>query len=160
MQQGQAHKYFTFIEWILYFCLCGLSAVFMNEVLDKFFSGKTSFSTSEETIKELPTIVLCFSKPNSRKPQYEYGSDFQIGYLISDKNWNNETFILKEGTNSLKFGETLWLGKIATEYEGNCCNVTSEVTDTYIRKQYTKIKLDFNKSIAEGNHIPYSYIFK
>ena len=159
MRQDQAHKYFTFIEWILYFCLCGLSAVFMNEVLDKFFSGKTSFTQSEETLMELPTIVLCFSKTNSRKPQYEYGSDFQIEYMISDKNWNNEIFILKEGINSMQFGETLWLGEIATKYEGNCYNITSEVIDTYIRKQYTNIKLDFNKSITEENLPSYLKIF-
>ena len=58
----QQTKYFIVIEWILFFGLCGLSGVFMHGVLHNFFSGKTSFSESEEVMKELPTVVLCFSK--------------------------------------------------------------------------------------------------
>ena len=54
----------------------------MYGVLVKFFSGKTSFTQSEEPIKELPTIVICFSKPYLRKTQYEYGLDFK------NKNFN------------------------------------------------------------------------
>ena len=59
---SQQTKYIQVIEWILYFGLCGLSAFFMHGVLEKFFSGKTSFTLSEESVKELPTIILCFSK--------------------------------------------------------------------------------------------------
>ena len=120
MKEHQVAKYLQVIEWILFFCLCGLSVVFMNEVLYKFFSGKTSFTQSEESIRELPTIVICFSKPYSRKTQYEYGSDFKIKYEITVKNWHNKGIFLKEGTNSKVFGENLSLEKILTKYHGNC----------------------------------------
>ena len=81
---GTTHqiKYIRVIEWILYFCLCGISVFFMYGVLDKFFSGKTSFAYYDESVKELPTIIFCFSKSDSTKTEYEYGSDFKILYQI------------------------------------------------------------------------------
>ena len=78
MQQA---KYFQVIEYFFFFMLCGLSVYFMHGVLDKFFSGKTSISQSEEPMKELPTIMICFSKSNSRITKFEYGLDFIIQYL-------------------------------------------------------------------------------
>ena len=81
---GTTHqtKYIQVIEWTLYFGLCGLSVFFMYGVLEHFFSGKTSFSQYDEPIMELPTIMLCFSKSDSMKTEYEYGSDFKILYKI------------------------------------------------------------------------------
>ena len=146
----QQAKYFQVIEWILYFCFCGLSVIFMHGVLDNFFSGKTSFSQSEETIKELPTIMICFSKPNISQSEYKYRSDFKIEYKISDKNWNPETTFLKEGTNKL-FGEILWLQKVTTQFQGFCYNLTSVLTNKYMMKQYTEILIYFNKSASEEN---------
>ena len=143
-------KYFQIIEWILYFCLCGLSVIFMYGVLDKFFSGKTSFSQSEESIKELPTIMICFSKPNLSQSEYEYRSDFKIEYRLNDRNWRPETTFLKEGTNKL-FGEILWLQKVATQFQGYCYNLTSVLTNKYMMKQLTEIMIYFNESIIEEN---------
>ena len=76
----QQAKFFQIIEYILFFALCGLSGVLMYGVLDKFFSGKTNFSQSEESIMELPTITFCFSNHNSSIKKYEYGSNFKIEY--------------------------------------------------------------------------------
>ena len=42
----QQAKYFQIIEYILFFGLIGLSGIFMHEVLDKFFTGKSNFSQS------------------------------------------------------------------------------------------------------------------
>ena len=83
MGTTQHVKYFQVIEYILFFCLCGLSIVFMRGVLDQFFSGKTSFSQSEEPIKELPTIVICQQpKRNSNitkvHSSYFFKADFEI----------------------------------------------------------------------------------
>ena len=82
LRTTQQAIYFKVIEWCLFFGLCGLSAVFMRGVLNKFFSGKTSFTQSEDHIKELPTVTLCFSMPNTRMTEYEYGSDFKIDYQV------------------------------------------------------------------------------
>ena len=83
-------NFFKIIEYIFLIALCGLSGYLMYGVLDQFFSGKTGICQSKEPIKELPTITFCFTKPNSRKTEYEYGKDFKILY-------NN--IILEEGEN-------------------------------------------------------------
>ena len=57
-------KYFKVIEYIFFVVFWGLSIYFMYGVLEKFFAGKTSISQSEEYIKELPSITLCFMNPN------------------------------------------------------------------------------------------------
>ena len=57
-------KYIQVIEYSINFCLLGLSVYFMYGVLDKFLSGKTSISQSEESINELPTIMACFVNPS------------------------------------------------------------------------------------------------
>ena len=119
---SQQNKYIQVIEWILYFGLCGLSAFFMHGVLEKFFSGKTSFTLSEESIKELPTIILCFSKSDLRNIEYEYGTDFKIKLLTFYKN-NSSYVFLKEGGNSTLLGETIRLEKITTMYLGNCYKI-------------------------------------
>ena len=61
LRSAQQDKYFQVIEWTLYFGLCGVSAIFMNGVLEKYLSRKTSFTQSERPIKELPSVLLCFS---------------------------------------------------------------------------------------------------
>ena len=146
-------KYFQVINYAFFFGLCGLSVYFMHGVLEKFFSGKTSFSQSEETINELPTITICFIKPNLIKPEYEYGLDFKIQYLIYEKHdislQYNYSIFLKEGENLVPFGEILWLEKIITLNDGNCFKLTSVLTKKYIMKSYTFIRLYFNDSITE-----------
>ena len=147
------NKYIQSIEYAFFFGLCGLSVYFMYGVLDKFFSGKTSFSQSEESINELPTIMICFIKPNLSTPEYEYGLDFKIQYLIYEKNdismHQAHSIFLKEGENSAPFGEILWLEKIITINDGNCYKLTSMLTNKYMMKTYTFIELYFNDSITK-----------
>ena len=119
---SQQSKYIQAIEWILYFGLCGLSAFFMHGVLEKFFSGKTSFTLSEESVKELPTFMLCFSNSNLSNIEYEYGTDFKIKFQTSYRNSYPYVF-LKEGGNSTLLGETIRLEKITTMYLGNCYKI-------------------------------------
>ena len=59
-------KSFKIIELILFLGLCVLSAYFMREVLDKYFSGQTSFTQSEEPLYEYPTITFCFINPGGQ----------------------------------------------------------------------------------------------
>ena len=71
-------KYFTALAWILFIGLCGLSLFFMVDVPDKFIESKSSFSESEQAIKELPQVTLCFTKTELPRTYYEYGKDFEI----------------------------------------------------------------------------------
>ena len=141
-------KYFKAIEWILFFVLCGISAVFMYGVLDKFFSGKTSFTQSESSIKELPTITLCFSNPDSRKTDYEYGSDFKIEYNI--KSNRQQSIILNEGENPELLGEIIYLENLTTLYMRKCYKLTPVLVNDYAMESIkrTRIFLYFNESIT------------
>ena len=143
-------KYFKFIEWTLFLGLCGISAIFMWGVLEKFFSGKTSFTQVEEPIKELPTITLCLSMPDSRKIEYQYGKDFEITYRISAEN-SRYSIILKEGGKSFIFGEELYLEKFITVHFKNCYKIRSILSNGYMIKDSTIIKINFNTSINKGD---------
>ena len=161
MGTTQQVKYFQIIEYILFFGLCGLSGVFMHGVLDKFFSGKTNFSQSqEESITELPTITFCFSKPNKSITKYEYGSNFKIRYMIIDKNiLKYDSIFLKERENVKLLNETIYLEEIRTLYYGHCFKLTSEMTSNYMIKEETKISIYFNNSIVKEDLPTSSEIF-
>ena len=155
----QQPKCFHVIEYSLFICLCGLSVYFTQGVLDKFFSEKTSIALSEEPINELPSIMICFEKPNSRGTEYQYGSDFKILYLIvGPTNSNNLPFAghlseeLKEGENSTLFDEIVYLEKIITIHGTHCFKLTSVLTNKFTIMHYTQqIYLYFNESINEEN---------
>ena len=118
----------------------------MYGVLNKFFSGKTSFNQSQEPIKELPTIMICFSKSNSRKIEYEYGSDFKIYYerSTSARNLAYNNDFLKEGENTTTMEEIVYLEKIITKGMGNCFKITTFSIN--MNSAITYIILYFNKS--------------
>ena len=136
-------KYIKLIEWVLYFCLCIISAFFMWEVLDKFFSGKSSFTQSEEPIKESPTVTICLTKP-----ELEFGKDFEIEYGQHGQDGKFLLF-LKEHESSYVLKSEVILEKIATVYFGNCYKVTSK-SDSFV-KHYTSFTLYFNQSILNDD---------
>ena len=139
-------KYIQVIEWTLYFGLCGLSIFFMHGVLDKFFSGKTSLTHYDVPVRELPTIVFCFSKSDSGKTEYEYGSDFKIKYEIYH-NSNISGAFIKEGENTTVMEEEIvFLEKITTHVMGNCFKITAFLTRGYIKNSYRFFNLYFNES--------------
>ena len=150
-------KSFVIIEWGLFFALCGLALFFMNGVLDKYFSGMTSFTQSEGPLKEFPTVVLCFSVPNSRNTKYEYGSDFQIKYSV-EVHGKQSGIYLKQGVNATVLGEMLYFKKIVSLRYGNCYKLTSLLTNNDMIKVITDISIYSNTSITEEN-IPSLEIF-
>ena len=139
-------KYFKFIEWILFVGLCALSGVFMGGVLDKFFSRKTSFTQSEEPIKELPVLMICFTKPESRKTDYEYDKDFTIEYGTQYS--KNSTFIVEEAKTTI-FQGILYLSKFQTFYMGNCYKITIEPNTENMLNHWRKFFLNFNETIRD-----------
>ena len=138
-------SYFKFLDWILYLCFCGLSAFFMREVLEKFISGKTSFAQSEEPSKELPTITLCFSNPDSIKTTYEYGLDFKIKYTLKARNIETSTFLI-EGTNMTVLKEIVSLNKFISETLGNCYKF-SHIFFKVMDYQYSNLLVHFDNSV-------------
>ena len=142
---SQQTKYIQIIEWTLYIGLCGLSAYFMHGVLDKFFSGKTSVTQSQEPLKYLPTFMLCFSNSDLRKIKYEYGTDFIIQY----HNFHNESarFIsLREGENLTFMGENIHLEKITTFKMGTCYKIATYLVSDFMINSLKFIMLNFNES--------------
>ena len=69
------------IEWISFLGLCILAIYFMWGVMGKFLSNKTSFTQTEEPMKELPTIVFCSSKGAF----INHVDIREIGYLTDSK---------------------------------------------------------------------------
>ena len=136
------------IEWISFLGLCILAIYFMWGVMGKFLSNKTSFTQTEEPMKELPTIVFCFSKVGSYETEYEYGSDVEINYglFVTYGEYHNVT--LKEGENTTLLSETVHLEKLRG-YLGNCYKIITMLSDMKLLKQYTysAFKVYFNESI-------------
>ena len=124
----------------------------MHGVLDKFFSGKTSISQTEEIITELPSITICFTKNHSKSMiEYEYESDFKIVYKIMDTKLTLHEIDLKEGKNSPLADETVYVEKMITSDNGLCYKLTSVLNNKYMMKYSTQIHLYFSDSIAEKN---------
>ena len=147
-------SYLILLEWLLFFGLCGLSAIFIWGVLDKFISGKSSFTQSEEPINELPTIIMCFSSNGKfdGDSEYEYTSDFKIWYAVAPGSFG----WLKIGKN-VDTLETITLRKIKTFYSGTCYKVSS-MPHSITKSRYTSLYLYFNKSISYKK-LPYAKIY-
>ena len=136
-------KYIKITEWILYFGLCILSAYFMEGVLDKFFSEKSSFTQSEEPIQDFPVITICLSKS-----EFEYGFDFNMEYGFHIGKEFHSIF-LKEGESLTILEKDVYLEKLITLYFGNCYKISSKSTP--ITKTYGQISLHFNKSVLNAD---------
>ena len=138
--------YFKFMDWSFYLCFCSLSAFFMWGVLDKFISGKTSFAQSNEPIKELPTITLCFSA-DSIKTKYKYGLDFKLSYKLKTTRDIVTSTVLIEGKNYLnELGEIVSFRKIISRRLGNCFKFSHIFSEAKIY-QFSKFLIYFNESI-------------
>ena len=146
MSNAAYPKYFKFIEWILFFGLCALSGIFMGGVLDKFFSRKTSFTQSEEPIKEYPTLMICLVKPESRKTEYEYDSDFRIEYETPH---SISPTVLKEGAKTNIYRGISYLNKIQTYKMGNCYKITTVLNTENMLNHWKKFFFNFNETIKD-----------
>ena len=155
----QKAKYFQIVEYTFFLSLCGLSVFLMYGVLDKFIAGKTSISQSEKSLKELPSITMCFSKPDARITEYEHELDFTIQYGIIDRKLEDHFIYLKEGENSNLFDETIYLDKIITLRDGHCYNLQSVLNNKYMVKEVTQISIYFNESTTEEGIPPFLKVF-
>ena len=69
------------LEWFFTLCLCGVSIVFIKEIVLKFYSEDSSFKISEEYTIEHPTITICNlykEKENGTSIDYRLGVDYEV----------------------------------------------------------------------------------
>ena len=70
------------LEWLLFLALCGVSIIFIKEIILKFYSEDSSFKISEEYSIEHPTIAICnlFNKDeeNGTSTDYRLGIDYEV----------------------------------------------------------------------------------
>ena len=138
-------KYYTAIEWIFFIGLCGLALYFTEEVFLKFLEGKSSFSQSEESIKDLPSFTICFKKQNFSITNYEYGTDFAITYfmLFRDK---SDYVVLEEGKklNLSIYGvkEVVHIDMVMTHDYGKCYRITA-ISESKHWNLWRMIQFDF-----------------
>ena len=76
--------FFTFLDWVVYLSLLGISVSIAWEVMEKFHSKATNIRQYEEPITMRPTITFCFSGIDGTGWQYwRYEEDFIITYRIN-----------------------------------------------------------------------------
>ena len=70
------------LEWLVFLFLCGVSIIFIKEIIIKFYSEDSSFIISEEYPTEHPTITICnLFKQNEdigMNIDYKHGQDYEI----------------------------------------------------------------------------------
>ena len=108
------NKYFKFLEWICYFCLCGLAVSLTWQVVSKFLEKESSFNQSTKPIARTPTIALCFS---SKSHDYTYGLDFNISMYSSYASYKKDSS--RKLSLDLDKHKDLFL-EIITSYAGKC----------------------------------------
>ena len=124
MKLCNQEKFFQLIERIIFIILTIASIFFGGEVLWKFQSLDSSFTTSELPVTNIPTITICL--PHQFQ-NYTYGTDFNISkyfFLIDYVNKENE-HILKEGNNL--FDQNITLTKVFTVHYGPCYAIVSKI---------------------------------
>ena len=136
-------KFFKVLEWIVFIVLLFVSFFLSRVVVHQFISERTTLSYREEPIKELPTIVFCFSMSDSSKTSYEYGLDFQIEYLLIAGD-NATSKFLVEGNNTL-LEEIVRLDKIIAYFMGICYKVSYFFKNPY-NHQFSLFSFHFNQS--------------
>ena len=82
------------LEWFFTLVLCGVSIIFIKEIVLKFYSEDSSFKISEQYTIEHPTITIC----NLHKDKIEENGtniDYRLGvdYEVIDSSLN-DTIIL------------------------------------------------------------------
>ena len=77
----------------------------MREAIDKYFSGKSSFSQYDQQMIDLPIVTFCFDKANnngnSTKSEYIYKTDFTLDYLIGNNGVYESISLIYSSTSSL-----------------------------------------------------------
>ena len=71
------------LEWFLTLALCGVSIIFIKEIVLKFYSEDSSFKISEEYTIEHPTITICNlykekNEENGTSIDYRLGVDYEV----------------------------------------------------------------------------------
>ena len=71
------------LEWFFTLVLCGVSIIFIKEIVLKFYSEDSSFKISEQYTIEHPTITICNlykekNEENRTSIDYRLGVDYEV----------------------------------------------------------------------------------
>ena len=92
---------FKIIKWLFYIGLCGVSTIFMKEVLEKYFSKATTYKLSqEEELWESPAITICPQVSPEKIEEFQIYRDYEI-HFGTGREENYSGIKLKVGNNSL-----------------------------------------------------------
>ena len=154
------------VSWLMFLGLCVLSAYFMYEVLDQYFSKDTSFKVTEEPLTNYPTITICFTRRKESwkdllsiesqfdnllgKGSFEYGKDFNISIGAS---------LLVKGDNYIVgINETVTVESVANLFIGMCYKVTHKYSGGRFEPLSEMWHLTFNKAI-HNDDLPTARLF-
>ena len=119
-------KIFKYLGWILYLGLFLTAILFTREAMEKFFSGDTGITLSEEKIDlQHPTITICFKVRVREREFFRYGTDFNITFVVKSEDYKNiDNFTLSIGENDLKMSSTkVYLQEMYTYFSGVCYSI-------------------------------------
>ena len=131
-------KIFKYLGWILYLGLFLTAILFTREAMEKFFSGDTGITLSEEKIDlQHPTITICFKVRVREREFFRYGTDFNITFVVKSEDYKNiDNFTLSIGENDLKMSSTkVYLQEMYTYFSGVCYSIRAmrKTDKKYIR---------------------------
>ena len=112
---------FTGAYWTILLGLCFVSLFLTKEVFLKYISFDSTFKSSEESLNDLPSIVICFSPSNN-------SFIFDERFTIHKANFMHLSPSVKE-KYKLKLGDNpnfeLHISELWTTYSGICYKITS-----------------------------------
>ena len=146
--------FFQLIERIIFITLSIASFFIAREVLWKFQSSDSSFTTTEIPITNKPAITICLPY---QFQNYTYGTDFNISkyFFLNDYVNKKNEFILKEGENLLD--QKITLTKIFTVHYGACYVIVSKVIGK--KSGFTEVMKVSIKENNSENQLPQLQIY-
>ena len=150
---------FKILEWILFIGLIIVSGWFASEVLELFFSHKTSFLQRKEKITDYPVIIVSF-----RRSELEVNpTDVKIKYYVSGMaDWAH----LEIGQNYLhnnqyNKNENIILESITNKWRSRCFRIIHATP--IIKKNMAKVEIQIehnmeNKTSSIFSDLVYFYI--
>ena len=144
---------FKIIEWVVFICLCGVSFLFMTEVLDKFQSKATTYEVHDEDITDSPAITICqqMDAIASSNHQLRIGKDFEIRFASGKEMYLQDIMtLLHFGKNKIGGTRIVFLEKKVTVFKDVCLTISPKFV---AEGEWALIEVKFNESLPV-NDIP------
>ena len=135
---------FEIVKWSFYFSLCGVSTIFMKEVLEKYFSKATTYKVSQEELRESPAVTICPQVSPEKIEELQIYRDYDIHFGIGREE-NYKGMKLKIGNNSFE-GNLIELETKLTANDQNCFTVLPRFVSI---GDWAAVDIIFNDSYPE-----------